>query len=179
MSSVFEWLNKSGKRSKSTKSSSAPSLVPLDRTASSPATSSFLHERFKRPKLKSTKTAPGTLCDLPEETSSSQTLISSLTHADGAGISNSAAAHTALNVFKLALVTLSSASDNLPVPGVKVAVDVLLTVIDGVQVSHEMLAVEISYSWQRVDGPGERSRIPNFNRTRCAGKPPAVGLARC
>jgi hypothetical protein len=86
----------------------------------------------------STKTAPGNLPDLQEETPSSHTLIHSLTHTDGAVMSNSAVPKTALNVLKLALVTLSSASDNLPAPGVKVAVDVLLTVVNGVQVRHQM-----------------------------------------
>jgi hypothetical protein len=43
---------------------------------------------------------------------------------------------TALNAFKLTLTTLSSAADNLPVPGFKVTIDILMTAIEGVQVRH-------------------------------------------
>jgi hypothetical protein len=41
---------------------------------------------------------------------------------------------TGFNALKLALQTLSSASDNIPVPGVKVAVDTLLNTIKTIQV---------------------------------------------
>jgi hypothetical protein len=57
---------------------------------------------------------------------------------------------TALNVFKLALVTLSSASDNLPVPGVKIAVDVLLTVVDGIQVGFQLWAFANTINFLRL-----------------------------
>lgn len=46
----------------------------------------------------------------------------------------STAPNTALNVFKFALGTLSSASDNIPIPGVKLAIDTLLTITRHVQV---------------------------------------------
>ena len=42
--------------------------------------------------------------------------------------------NTALNVFKFALGTLSSASDNIPVPGLKLAIDALLTITQHIQV---------------------------------------------
>jgi hypothetical protein len=47
---------------------------------------------------------------------------------------NSVAKSTALNVFKLTLATLGKASDNVPVPGLKLAMEGLLSVIEMVQV---------------------------------------------
>jgi hypothetical protein len=46
----------------------------------------------------------------------------------------SGAKATVLNMFKLTLVTLSTASDNVPVPGLKLAMEGLLSVIIKVQV---------------------------------------------
>jgi hypothetical protein len=46
----------------------------------------------------------------------------------------SVAQATALNLFKFTLTTLSTASDNIPVPGLKLALDGLLSVIEKVQV---------------------------------------------
>jgi len=42
--------------------------------------------------------------------------------------------NTALNVFKFALGTLSAASGNIPVPGVKLAIDSLLAITNYIQV---------------------------------------------
>jgi hypothetical protein len=47
---------------------------------------------------------------------------------------HSVAKSTALNVFKLTLATLGKASDNIPVPGLKLAMEGLLSVIEKVQV---------------------------------------------
>jgi hypothetical protein len=46
----------------------------------------------------------------------------------------STAKATALNVFKIALKALGSASDNIPVPGLKPAMEGLLGIIEKVQV---------------------------------------------
>jgi hypothetical protein len=46
----------------------------------------------------------------------------------------SVAKATALNAFKLTLTTLGKASDNIPVPGLKLAMEGLLLVIEKVQV---------------------------------------------
>lgn len=48
------------------------------------------------------------------------------------------AGQTALNVIKLALKTISLASDNIPVPGIKLVTESLLATIDKVQVSCEL-----------------------------------------
>jgi hypothetical protein len=47
---------------------------------------------------------------------------------------HSVAKATALNVFKLTLTTLGQVSDNIPVPGLKLAMEGLLSVIEKVQV---------------------------------------------
>jgi hypothetical protein len=47
---------------------------------------------------------------------------------------HSVAKATALNVFKLTLTTLGKVSDNIPVPGLKLALEGLLLVIERVQV---------------------------------------------
>jgi hypothetical protein len=47
---------------------------------------------------------------------------------------HSVAKSTALNVFKLTLATLGKASDNIPVPGLKLAMEGLLSAIEKVEV---------------------------------------------
>ena len=107
------------------------SSTPLDRiTSASPPKVSTLRERLNRPKVRHAKTAPPQL---------------SITHEDPQGARGSAneastPTNTALNAFKFTLTTLSSASENLPVPGFKCAVDILLAVINGTQVSYIAIA---------------------------------------
>jgi hypothetical protein len=52
---------------------------------------------------------------------------------------HSAAKATVLNVFKFTLAALSAASDHVPVPGLKLAMEGLLSVIERVQVCYEYL----------------------------------------
>ena len=57
----------------------------------------------------------------------------------GAPSDHSVARTTALNVFKLSLSALSAASNNVPVPGLKLAMEGLLKAIEKVQVVREHL----------------------------------------
>ena len=57
----------------------------------------------------------------------------------GAPSDHSVAKTTALNVFKLTLSALSAASNNVPVPGLKLAMEGLLKAIEKVQVGREHL----------------------------------------
>ncbi|KIM86885.1 hypothetical protein PILCRDRAFT_290625 [Piloderma croceum F 1598] len=82
-------------------------------------------------------------------------LTESRTHeADIVPARSSPTPNTALNVFKFALETLSSASDNIPVPGVKFAIDTLLTITRNIQV--------------RSNAPMHELLIPNYYCIYCS-----------
>jgi hypothetical protein len=68
----------------------------------------------------------------PQSTATSSNIVPS--EAIDEPSDHSVAKSTALNVFKLALTSLSAVSDNVPVPGIKAAVDGLLGAIQKIQV---------------------------------------------
>ena len=109
------------------KSTGLESHAPSDPEAS---TSVPLLQRVFRPKLNKRETAPAQLQTTPKNSSKQKATASA------SSSRSDILRGTALNAFILTLTTLSSAADNLPAPGFKVAIDILMTAINGVQVIH-------------------------------------------
>jgi len=135
----FGLFNKS-KRSQSAQTSSGKSLGRTTSANASPSSSRApsLRERLSRPKVHHAKTAPPQPLTTHEEPQGQVGARNTFHHGP-------APRKTALNAFKFTLSTLSSASEILPAPGFRVAIDILLAVMDGIQVGNEMLTSRVSY----------------------------------
>lgn len=129
-------------RPKKTQSTQSKSLIsspgtPLNRTATSSSSKLSLRQRLSRPTPNHAETAPSRLVKDREGPPPSDNVTSNLSVTGTTSTKTSTRPNTALNVLKLTLSTLSSASDGLPAPGLKVAVDILFSVLDNLEVSHE------------------------------------------